>query len=372
MRNASLKNSYFHTLNFMTHGTIIAGLMSGTSLDGVDIAVCRFEENKGVWSFEVLSAETIPYPDLWRERLTSVFHEDSVSLARLHHEYGSWLGECAIQFFNKTNLRPRLIASHGHTVFHRPADGFTFQLGSGAAIAAKTGIDTISDFRTTDVALGGQGAPLVPVGDHFLFGGHKFCLNLGGFANISFVKDDGRIAFDICPVNTALNYLASKRGLPYDAAGELAGQGVIIPELLDNLNSLPFYRQPAPKSLGREWFEKVFLPMINGGGHSIEDRLRTVAEHIGMQIANALFHAPGTTLLTTGGGAHNHFLVGIIEEQVSRHGIHVVVPDAEVVNFKEAIIFAFLGLLRYEERINVFASVTGASRDSSSGAIYNG
>lgn len=348
----------------------IAGIMSGTSLDGLDITVCRFEESAGIWQFEIAEAETLPYTDPWRDRLTSAFSEDAYALARLHSEYGKYIGECAGAFFESRHLKPQLIASHGHTIFHRPHEGVTFQLGCGASIAAATGIDTVSDFRTLDVALGGQGAPLVPVGDHYLFAGHRFCLNLGGFANISYEKEGKRLAFDICPVNTALNYLASRRGLQYDSGGDLAMNGQIVPELLDQMNSLAYYHQQGPKSLGREWFEKAFLPLISNGNYSIEDRLRTTVEHIGIQISNSLFLSPGTTLFTTGGGAFNHFLIETIEEHISRHGIHVVVPDDKVVQFKEALIFAFLGLLRHRNKINVFASVTGAQSDSSSGAVY--
>lgn len=356
----------------MSSGYTIAGMMSGTSLDGIDIAVCRFEETGSVWQFEILAADTIPYNDVWRNRLTTIFTEDARELAKLHSEYGAYLGECANTFFEQYDIHPQLIASHGHTVFHKPGEGYTFQLGSGAAIAAVTGINTVCDFRTTDVALGGQGAPLVPVGDQLLFGGHKFCLNLGGIANISFDRQGQRVAFDICPANMALNFLAAKRGLLYDRGGELAMSGQIIPEILEQLNELPYYRETAPKSLGREWFEKIFLPVITGGNYTVEDRLRTAVEHIGIQIANALHHSPGTTMLTTGGGALNHLLIETIEEHISRHGIHVVVPDESIIQFKEAIIFAFLGLLRNLNRVNVFASVTGAASDSCSGAVYPG
>ena len=350
----------------------IAGIMSGTSLDGLDIALCRFEESGGIWQFEILEAETLPYTDPWRNRLISAFGEGAYSLAKLHSDYGKYIGECSSEFFKAKGIQPQLIASHGHTIFHRPNEGVTFQLGCGASIAAATGIDTVSDFRTLDVALGGQGAPLVPVGDHYLFGGHKFCLNLGGFANISFEKEGKRLAFDICPANTALNYLASRKGLSYDSGGELAMNGQIIPELLDQMNSLAYYHQQGPKSLGREWYEKAFLPLIINGSYSIEDRLRTTVEHIAVQISNSLFLSPGTTLFTTGGGAFNHFLIETIEEHISRHGIHVVVPDSNVVQFKEALIFAFLGLLRHLGRVNVFSSVTGAERDSCSVGVYLG
>jgi len=350
----------------------IAGVMSGTSLDGLDIAICRFEEVSGRWTFEVKVATTIPYPDSWKKRLEGGFGATGNELAGLHSDFGSYIGDCVVRFCNEQRIAPDFISSHGHTMFHQPEKGYTFQVGSGAHISAASGIDTICDFRATDVAFGGQGAPLVPIGDAHLFGGHRFCLNLGGIANISFDKNEKRTAFDICPVNMALNYLSNKLGKPYDKDGELALMGKVIPQLLDKLNALSFYKLTPPKSLGREWFEKEFLPLIANDELGVPDRLRTVAEHIGMQISDNLFLSPGTTMLTTGGGAYNNQLIEVIEEQVSRHGIHVVVPDSTIVEFKEAIIFAYLGLLRILERPNALASVTGASEDAVCGAVYKG
>lgn len=350
----------------------VAGVMSGTSLDGLDIAVCRFEPLSSRWAFDVLDTRTIPYSEEWREKLSMAFTATGHDLAGLHARFGNYIGSCVKQFCDEKMLRPDYISSHGHTIFHQPDKGFTLQIGSGAHIAAVSGIDTVCDFRTTDVALGGQGAPLVPVGDQILFGGHQFCLNLGGIANISFDKNQQRIAYDICPANMVLNYLSQQAGRSFDKDGELAADGIIIPALLEQMNSLSFYRKDPPKSLGREWFESEFLPAIENESYSIPDRLRTVTEHIGIQIANSLFLSPGTTMLTTGGGAYNNLLVEVIEEQVSRHGIHVVVPDATIVEFKEAIIFAFLGVLRVNNLPNALASVTGAAKDSIGGAVYRG
>ena len=350
----------------------IAGVMSGTSMDGLDIAICRFEELSGRWNFEVLAAVTQPYPDAWKNRLSEAFHSTGMELAALHADFGKYTAENINRFCKETGIKPDYVSAHGHTIFHQPDKGFTFQAGSGAVIAALTGIETISDFRTTDVALGGQGAPLVPIGDLHLFGGHRFCLNLGGIANVSFDQNEQRVAFDICPANMVLNYLAQQSGKSFDKDGEIALTGKIVPDLLKQLNSLSFYKKSPPKSLGREWFENEFLPAIENERYSIADRLRTVTEHIGIQIAEALFHSPGTTMLCTGGGAYNNLLIEVIEEQVSRHGIHVVVPDDTIVEFKEAIIFAFLGLLRVNNKINTLASVTGAKADSVSGAIFKG
>lgn len=350
----------------------VAGVMSGTSLDGLDIALCGFEELHNKWHFEVLATTTIPYSQEWKKRFSEVFDADAVTLARLHADFGQYIGQCVLEFIQANDIEPDLVSSHGHTIFHQPDKGFTFQAGCGAAIAAVTGIDTVCDLRSTDVALGGQGAPLVPIGDFHLFGGHRFCLNLGGIANISYDEGEQRLAFDICPVNMALNHLAEKTGMAYDEGGEIAMRGEINQELLTQLNQLDFYRQKAPKSLGREWFENSFLPLIENEKYSLEDRMRTIVQHIGVQIANCLTLSPGTTMLTTGGGAYNNLLIEVIEEQVSRHGIHVIVPDDTIVEFKEAIIFAFLGLLRSLELPNSLSSVTGAREDSIGGAVYKG
>lgn len=350
----------------------VAGIMSGTSLDGLDIALCRFEEQNNKWSFEVIGTSTIPYTGEWKQRLAEAYHSDAVTLAQLHFDFGHYIGECVREFCNEIDEEPDLISSHGHTIFHQPEKGFTFQVGSGAAIAAASGIDTVCDLRATDVALGGQGAPLVPIGDAQLFGGHRFCLNLGGIANISFDKGDLRVAFDICPANMALNYLAEKTGLAFDEGGELAMSGNVLPDLLEQLNKLDFYQQTPPKSLGWEWFQQHFLPLIDNDKLSVEDRMRTVVEHIGIQISNCLSLSPGTTMLTTGGGAYNNLLIDVISDQVSRHGIHVVVPENQIVEFKEAIIFGFLGVLRITDNFNSLASVTGASFDSIGGAVYKG
>ncbi len=346
--------------------------MSGTSLDGLDIAICRFDEFEGNWSFEILGATTIEYSSGWKKILSGIHGSDALTFARTHSEYGSFIGKAVHRFCNESGIEPDLIASHGHTVFHQPGQHFTFQLGCGAAIAALTGIDTVCDFRSTDVALSGQGAPLVPFGDKHLFGGHRFCLNLGGIANISYEHAQHRIAFDICPANMALNYLAQQAGLSYDENGLLSGKGKINRPLLKALNDLAYYKLPSPKSMGREWFESEFKPLLDTAGIPLNDKLRTVTEHAGVQISEVLFHAPGTTMLTTGGGAFNPILVECIEDHLSRHGIHVVIPASDLVNFKEALIFAFLGLNRKLEYHNTLASVTGASRDSTGGAYYKG
>jgi anhydro-N-acetylmuramic acid kinase len=148
---------------------ISLGIMSGTSLDGVDLALCRFKENKGIWKYDILDAFTIPYTSNWESKLRSAHRLNVQDFLLLHNEYGKYIGNLAKQFLEK-KPSPDIISSHGHTIFHQPDKGFTFQLGNGAAIAATANISTVSDFRSLDVALGGQGAPLVPVGDKLLFG----------------------------------------------------------------------------------------------------------------------------------------------------------------------------------------------------------
>jgi anhydro-N-acetylmuramic acid kinase len=234
--------------------------MSGTSLDGVDVAFCRFIGRDDLWQYEILQAETISYSDNWQKKLRNARNVTAQDLIKLHAEYGRLLGKMAKNFIDRHRLSPGFIASHGHTVFHQPAGGFAFQLGNGAEIAAITGKTVVCDFRTTDIAHGGQGAPLVPVGDHMLFGDYDYCLNLGGFANVSVCKNGERLAWDICPVNIVLNHLSRQRGLPFDKNGKLARKGTTDKTLLKKLNRIALYHQKGPKSLGAEWLDKTFLP----------------------------------------------------------------------------------------------------------------
>jgi anhydro-N-acetylmuramic acid kinase len=344
---------------------LVVGTMSGTSLDGLDIAAVEFINYDNQWEFSVLAAETVAYSSEWEEKLKASPSLSGEQLIELHSSYGRYSGQEIKKFLQKHGLAPALIASHGHTIFHQPEKGFTFQLGNGASIAAETGIATVADFRTGDVALGGQGAPLVPVGDRLLFVDYESCLNLGGFANISFEQNGKRIAFDICPANFILNDLAQKSGWPYDAGGELGRSGKVNQELLEQLNQLAFYRQSPPKSLGREWMDDYFMPLMSAVEIPISDQLRTAYEHIAMQISNA---SPGSgKMLVTGGGAFNTFLVERLKNYLD---CEIAIPHAEIIQFKEALVFAFLGLLRFLGEINCYASVTGAKRDSSAGVIF--
>lgn len=341
--------------------------MSGTSLDGLDIAYCEFTDDH---NFQLLAAETYNYPAAWQERLASLHLASAEEYARADAELGRYFGEKVQHFRDIHPGRVDYIASHGHTVFHQPENGFTAQIGDGNAIHAVTGIPVVCDFRRLDVALGGQGAPLVPIGDRLLFGQYDCCINLGGIANISYELNGERIAYDIAPCNMALNYLAGKQGMTYDAGGETARRGTVITSLLARLETLEYYHVPAPKTLGKEWFEKSFLPYLAPfESQPLENVMRTVTEHIALRLAASIAQS-GTDIhrvLITGGGANNQYLLELLKEKIG--SIEIESADPRLVDYKEAIIFALLAYLRINNKTNTLASVTGASRDSSGGVI---
>ena len=343
----------------------VLGLMSGTSLDGLDLVAVEFSQVQGRFRYTIIAAETLSYSSEWTHRLATAHEIPAVDLIELDRSYGHFLGKMASDFIASNKLTVDLVASHGHTVFHYPAKRFTLQIGHGAAVAAEAGIPVISDFRSTDVANGGEGAPLVPAGDRLLFEEYSALLNLGGFANVSFTADPEVRAGDICPVNIVLNALSSRLGKAYDPNGEIGRSGNIVPELLESLNKHPFYKRPFPKSLGREWCDSEIFPLIKSFQSPTADLLRTWYEHAAIQIAGAIGTAEN--LLVTGGGAHNGFLL----ERIANHSsTQLVVPSSTIINFKEALIFAFLGYLRWHGINNSLASVTGAIRDSSAGAMH--
>lgn len=341
----------------------VLGIMSGTSLDGLDLALVDFNERDPA-RFAFLATATYPYEAEWEERLRRAYEATARQLARLDADFGLYIGRSVNRFLEETGApRPDLIASHGQTIFHEPDRHYTCQIGSGPHIAAATGLPVIYDFRRQDVALGGQGAPLVPIGDKMLFSQYDYCLNIGGFANISFDDDQGlRRAFDTGPANIVLNYLARRLGKPYDEGGRIARRGQLIPALLEQLDDLPYYREAKPKSLGWEFVESSILPLLDRAEAPVEDLLHTFVHHIARQIAR--FVKPGSTVLVTGGGAYNDFLIHTIEHY-SR--ARIVVPEARLIDFKEALVFALLGYLRARNRINILASVTGACCDHSAG-----
>lgn len=342
------------------------GLMSGTSVDGLDVCCATFDRREGKWSFTIDCARGYPYPDSLKHQLgAEVQKMSALEFVTFHSAYGRFLGERVNDFMAEFGVRPDIIASHGSTVFHEPEKKVMFQIGDGAAIAAETGIPTVSDFRRLDIMLGGQGAPLVPIGDNLLFGDYDYCLNIGGFSNISFRQGDKRIAFDISPVNYVINRFTRQIGLEMDRDGVIASRGQVSQALLDRLNALDYYARPWPKSLGREWVEKQVFPLLDSCGLSLEDILRTYYEHCAMQLARVT--VPGRSLLVTGGGAYNKFL---IERMRALSGCDIVIPEPAIIEYKEALIFAFLGVLYMLDEPSCLRSVTGAAKDNIGGMLF--
>ncbi len=340
------------------------GLMSGTSLDGLDICLAEFEKHDH-WTFQILKAETLPYSEEWEKKLRDSIHLSAEDLLALNSDYGFYLGRQVRAFINQHQLENiHLIASHGHTVFHQPKKKFTLQIGDGRAIKLEAGIPVIYDFRSQDVLMNGNGAPLVPIGDELLFSEYSACLNLGGFSNISLQYGGKRIAFDIAPVNIVLNYLAQKLDKTFDENGELAKKGEINTALLNKLNALGYYQQPHPKSLGIEWCNEHIFPALENTDPI--DALATFTEHAAQKIADVINEYPVKDILITGGGAYNLFL---IEKIRSKTTAAVIIPQKEIINYKEALIFAFMGVLRMNNEINVLSSATGSTSDHSSGMI---
>lgn len=364
----------------MISKTNIIGLMSGSSLDGVDCVDADFWFD-GKWHFEIVAKDNVDYDDDWKRLLSDAFHydmskpQDRAAMQALEVKYGRFLGQVTRQFIEKYNLKPEIVASHGHTIFHKPQERYTLQIGDGQALANACGVTVINDFRTEDVLKGGQGAPLVPIGDKLLFADYPICLNIGGIANVSYDAGSERIAYDICIANQALNYLASRVVTPngtsmqYDRDGLIARSGKVDRKLLETLNSHPFYAQHYPKSLGREFFEENIRPLLDGRSDNA-DLMATFVEHVAIQIGQATEHShtEPQPLLITGGGAKNKFLV----ERIQAHTQHrVAVPSVDIIDYKEAMVFAFLGLLRSRNEINVLRSVTGAESDSCSGQVFH-
>lgn len=354
------------------------GLMSGSSLDGLDIVFAEFQANGNAWQYEILEADCYEYPREWVHDLANAITLPALDYQLLHTRYGHYLGQQVNRFIEEKKLHYKvaLIASHGHTAFHNPAKKMTAQLGDGAAIAAETKLPVVSDLRAMDVAFGGQGAPIVPIGEKLLLGDYDFFLNLGGIANITANQPGNYIAFDICPANRVLNMLAAEVGKTYDAGGEMARSGSLQNTLLAQLNNLEYYGNAWPKSLANEFGTEVVYPLVQKFDASLPDKLRTVVAHIVFQIKKAIQQLPATNnerkLLATGGGALNVFMVEQLQEQLSSLQITVVVPDEKLINYKEALVMALMGVLRWRQEYNVFASVTGAERNTIGGALWIG
>ncbi|MEL4308079.1 anhydro-N-acetylmuramic acid kinase [Joostella sp. CR20] len=344
----------------------VIGVMSGTSLDGIDLVYVHFEKDEK-WSFSVMCSETVSYGEEWRLKLKEAIHFSAEKIQELDDSYTEFLATVINQFIIENKISDiDFVASHGHTIFHKPELGETLQIGNLSKIAKLIGKKVICDFRVDDVKLGGQGAPLVPIGDKLLFPSYNYCLNLGGFANVSVDENNSYVAFDICAVNTVLNHYVSKLGFDYDDGGNIAASGEVDDALLSKLNTLPFYKLNAPKSLGIEWVASEVFPIIDAANLSEKTILRTYVEHAAVQIAKVL--NPEAKVLVTGGGAYNTFFINRLKSLTMAT---IVIPTDAIVAFKEAIIFGFLGVLKDRNEVNCLKSITGASKDHSSGKIYN-
>ena len=349
----------------------VLGIMSGTSVDGIDFALAKFKKEKG-WKFEIIEAKTALYPKKWQQKLRKAVDFSLEELAQLDEEYTEYLAAATNDFIIRHKMEHiDAIASHGHTILHRPENGITYQIGNKKELAQRIGKLVVCDFRVQDVQLGGQGAPLVPIGDALLFGDYDACVNIGGFANISFQKNKERIAFDICPTNIVLNHFAEKLGVDYDKDGELASEGNIDQRLLNKLNALPFYEAKPPKSLGLEWVKQHIFPLIEDADLDPQTIIATFTEHMAVQISQILTdfsnEKADLKILITGGGAYNGYLINRLKALTS---IEIIVPEPQIVEFKEALIFAFMGMLRLRNTANVLKSVTGASKNHCSGIIF--
>jgi anhydro-N-acetylmuramic acid kinase len=346
----------------------VIGVMSGTSLDGVDLACIKFNISER-WTFKICQSETISYSEKWQNKLNNAIHYSETELDQLSLDYTKLLASIISDFINKHDLSEiDAICSHGHTILHQPQNGFTLQIGNLPLLGELLKYKIVCDFRVQDVQLGGQGAPLVPIGDEILFSEYDYCLNLGGFSNVSFNENGKRIAFDISPVNTVLNYYANELGFPYDDAGNLAKSGNINEDLLNLLNQIDFYKAAYPKSLGMEFVNHTIFPLMHSFSIPTNDKLRTFVEHIVIQIA-AVCLKPHAKLFVTGGGVYNQFLIERVLQYLPM--TNVVIPDDKTIQFKEALIFALLGVLKLRDEVNVLSSVTGAKVNHSSGTIYN-
>ena len=339
--------------------------MSGTSLDGIDVVYIHFEK-KEKWTYKVINSITYKYSKEWFNKLKTSVNLSRIDLTKLDQEYTLLLLKQILRFINEFSIKDiDAVSSHGHTVFHDPKNKFTYQIGNLPKISKKIGHKVICNFRQQDVSLGGQGAPLVPVGEKYLFSEYDSCINLGGFANISKTLDGKLIAYDICPVNTVLNYLSNKMNLDFDKDGEISKNGRLIEDLYTKLNKLDYYNISHPKSLGIEWLNSNITPLLDQYPSQIIDLLHTYTHHIAEQVSKNTINE--THILVTGGGAKNKFLIGLINKKLKNN---IVIPDNILIDYKEAIIFGFLGLLKFLNINNCYSSVTGSSIDHCSGDIF--
>lgn len=355
----------------MKNSYLIIGVMSGSSLDGLDLAACRFDKKKTGWDFDIMATDFISYEESQRNKLSNLNNVNGMELIKAHADYGVWTGDCVKKFIKKNALKPDLIASHGHTIFHEPDDAFSFQLGSPAHIASQCGINCAGDFRNTDMANGGQGAPLAPVSDFDLFPEYDICVNLGGIANISYA-DEKKVSrgYDITICNLILNHLASGFGKTYDNNGNIGKKGELDHNLLLGLESLKYYKSRGAKSIDKVWFYNNIQPLFSKATSSLNDKMHTAYVHIADMIAAHIEKAgQKSKVLFSGGGAKNKYLVQLIQDRTSAK---ICIPDEEIIDFKESLLMAYVGLLRLLEKNNSVSSVTGAKQASSGGGVYLG
>ena len=358
----------------------VIGLMSGSSLDGVDLAYAELKQKGHGWTYEIPYTACIEYTKEWADRLSTARYLNAYDYVLLHYNYGELLGKMVNNFINKNNLhhKVQLIGSHGHTIFHSPENNMTSQIGNGAAVAAQTGINVVSDLRDMDIALGGQGAPIVPMGEQLFWPEVNFFLNIGGIANLSIRNNDKIVAFDICPANKVLNMLAMQEGMAFDNDGYLSSKGFINKDLLQILNAFPYYKTKPPKSLANEFGTDIIFPLIKSFSISTADALCTYCEHIAEQVALALdqnmksIKTDMGRLMVTGGGAFNAFLLNRLRDKCNQLNVEIYLPEQPIIQYKEALIMALLGVLRWREQITVLAHVTGSRRNSIGGAIWMG
>lgn len=346
----------------------IIGLMSGTSLDGLDVAFCNFKLVNSNWEYSIINSKTYKYSKHWKENLKNIENKSALEFVKLNSTLGKHYGNLINSFINEFNINRTnidAIASHGHTIFHQPNLGFTTQIGNGASICATTKINTIVDFRSLDVALKGQGAPLVPIGDMMLFKEFDFCLNIGGIANISSKKNGNRVAKDITFANIISNYICSNINLEYDNRGELAKKGKIDINLLNFLDNIIDNYTKNNSSLGKEIFIKDIKPYLDNLKISNYDKLRTISEHIANKVSENILE--NSSVLITGGGAYNECWIELIKEKSKAN---ITIPNNKIIDFKEALIFAFLGVLKLEKKSNCLSTVTGATKNSIGGVVY--
>ena len=344
----------------------VIGLMSGTSLDGVDLCEVQFFNNDNQWDYQILKTCTVAYDNSWKTDLQNAHLRSTKELNVLDEKYCKLLSQYILGFMNQPDDID-MVCSHGHTVWHQPEKGLTYQIGNLKVLSKLINKTLVCDFRTADVALGGQGAPLVPIGDKLLFSEYDYCINIGGFVNISYQVGNKRLAFDICPANKVLNLFAEKMGIDYDDKGLIASKGLCDEDLLNQLNALKFYSQKPPKSLGVEWLDNEMLPILKKYDLPIPDMLNTLCQHIAHQISKSL-QKPNAKILITGGGAYHQYLIKCIKDNNPQAQIHI--PKNELIDYKEALIFGLLGILKFRDEINVLKSVTGAKHDHSSGKVF--